>query len=455
MKSAAPAARVLVADDQADVREALRLLLKAEGYAIETAASPVEVVSALQKREFDVALVDLNYARDTTSGQEGLDLLTRLQAIDWTLPVVVMTAWASVELAVEAMRRGARDFVAKPWDNPRLLSIVRTQIELGGALRARERLEAENTALREPAPLRLIAGSAVMQPVLQLIERVGPSDANVLVTGENGSGKGTVAFALHARSARAAKPLITVNAGGLSEGVFESELFGHVRGAFTDAKADRVGRFEMADGGTLFLDEIANVPMSLQPKLLRVLETGEFERVGSSMTRRVNVRVISATNADLHQEVAAGRFRQDLLFRINTIEVGVPPLRERKEDIPPLAHHFLRQHAGRYRKPTKGFSESAMRSLIEHPWPGNVRELDHAVERAVLMAATAEIGPADLGLRVGSEATARLDEMSLEEVECFLIRKALGRFDGNVSRAADALGLSRSALYRRLQRYGL
>jgi DNA-binding NtrC family response regulator len=455
MTKTAPAARVLVADDQADVREALRLLLKAEGYAIETAASPADVISALQKREFDVALVDLNYARDTTSGQEGLDLLTRLQAIDWTLPVVVMTAWASVELAVEAMRRGARDFVAKPWENPRLLSIVRTQVELGGALRARERLEAENTALKEPAALKLIAGAAAMQPVLQLIERVGPSDANVLVMGENGSGKGTVAVALHARSARAAKPLITVNAGGLSEGVFESELFGHVRGAFTDAKADRVGRFEMADGGTLFLDEIANVPLSLQPKLLRVLETGEFERVGSSMTRRVNVRVVSATNSDLHQEVASGRFRQDLLFRINTIEVRVPPLRERREDIPPLAHHFLRQHAGRYRKPTRAFSEAAMRSLIEHPWPGNVRELDHAVERAVLMAAGTDIGPADLGLRLGSEAAARLDDMSLEEVESFLIRKALGRFDGNVSRAAEALGLSRSALYRRLQRYGL
>ncbi len=455
MKNAAPPARVLVADDQADVREALRLLLKAEGYAIETAASPAELLSALQKREVDVALIDLNYARDTTSGQEGLDLLTKLQALDWTLPVVVMTAWASVELAVEAMRRGARDFVAKPWDNPRLLSIVRTQVELGRALRARERLEAENTALKEPAPLRLIAGSPVMQPVLQLIERVGPSDANVLVTGENGSGKGTVALALHARSARAAKPMITVNAGGLSEGVFESELFGHVRGAFTDAKADRVGRFEMADGGTLFLDEIANVPMSLQPKLLRVLETGEFERVGSSMTRRVDVRVVSATNADLHQEVASGRFRQDLLFRINTIEVRVPPLRERREDIPAFAHHFLRQHAGRYRKPTRAFNEAAMHSLAEHPWPGNVRELDHAVERAVLMAAGPEISPADLGLRVGSEATARLDDMSLEEVECFLIRKALGRFDGNVSRAADALGLSRSALYRRLQRYGL
>jgi len=449
------AARVLVADDQADVREALRLLLKAEGYVIETAASPAEVTAALEKRAFDVALVDLNYARDTTSGQEGLDLLGRLQSLDWTLPVVVMTAWASVSLAVEAMRRGARDFVAKPWDNARLIAIVRTQVELGRALRARERLEAENTALKEPAPLRLIAGSPAMQPVLQMIDRVGPSDANVLVTGENGSGKGTVALALHARSARAAKPLVTVNAGGLSEGVFESELFGHVRGAFTDAKADRVGRFEMADGGTLFLDEIANVPLSLQPKLLRVLETGEFERVGSSMTRRVDVRVISATNADLHQEVASGRFRQDLLFRINTIEVRVPPLRERREDIPSLAQHFLRQHSGRYRKAVRGFGEAAMRSLTEHPWPGNVRELDHAVERAVLMATGPEIGPADLGLRVGSETAARLDEMSLEEVECFLIRKALGRFDGNVSRAADALGLSRSALYRRLQRYGL
>jgi DNA-binding NtrC family response regulator len=358
MKNAAPAARVLVADDQADVREALRLLLKPEGYAIETAASPAEVLAALQKHELDVALIDLNYARDTTSGQEGLDLLARLQAVDRTLPVVVMTAWASVEMAVEAMRRGARDFVAKPWENPRLLSIVRTQVELGRSLRARERLEAENTALREQAPLRLIAGSPAMQPLLELIERVGPSDANVLITGENGSGKGTVALALHARSTRAAKPLITVNAGGLSEGVFESELFGHVRGAFTDAKADRVGRFEMAEGGTLFLDEIANVPMSLQPKLLRVLETGEFERVGSSMTRRVDVRVVSATNADLHQEVASGRFRQDLLFRINTIEVRVPPLRERREDIPALAQHFLRQHAGRYRKATSRLMSS-------------------------------------------------------------------------------------------------
>ena len=453
-RDAAP--RVIIADDQADVLEALRLLLKGEGYEIDTAASPRALLSALESREADLVLMDLNYARDTTSGQEGLDLLNRLQAIDATLPVVVMTAWGSVDLAVEVMRRGARDFVQKPWDNARLLTILRTQLDLGRALRNGERLEAENRLLRgDTAGPQLVAKAAAMQPVLDIIARVAPSDANILVTGENGSGKGTIARALHAASARAARPLVTVNAGGLSEGVFESELFGHVKGAFTDAKADRVGRFELADGGTLFLDEIANVPLNLQTKLLRVLETGEFERVGSSRTRRVNVRIVSATNSDLHQEVATGRFRQDLLFRLNTIEIRVPPLRDRREDIPLLAEHFLRQHAARYRKPISRFEPAALRALTEHPWPGNVRELDHAVERAVLMAQGTEIKSVDLGLRPTGEAATRLDDMSLEEVEAFLIKKALARYDGNVSRAAEALGLSRSALYRRLQRYGL
>jgi DNA-binding NtrC family response regulator len=448
-------ARILVADDQPDVVEALRLLLKNEGYAIETASSPAGVLQALEAREFDVLLMDLNYARDTTSGQEGLDLLARVQAIDVTLPVVAMTAWGSVDVAVEAMRRGARDFVQKPWENARLLSILRTQAELARALRQGQRLEAENRALRGEAPPGLIASSASMRPVLDMIARVAPSDANVLVTGENGSGKGTIAQALHAASARAGKPLVTVNAGGLSEGLFESELFGHVKGAFTDAKVDRVGRFELADGGTLFLDEIANVPLNLQPKLLRVLETGDFERVGSSRTRKADVRIVSATNADLGQEVATGRFRQDLLFRLNTIEIRVPPLRDRREDIPLLAQHFLRLHAQRYRKRLLGFEPAAVRALEEHPWPGNVRELDHAVERAVLMAPEDRIRAVDLALRPAGENAGRLEEMSLEEVEAFLIKKALARFDGNVSRAADALGLSRSALYRRLQRYGL
>jgi DNA-binding NtrC family response regulator len=446
---------VLVADDQPDVLEALRLLLKAEGYAIETAASPGGILAALEEREFDVVLMDLNYARDTTSGQEGLDLLSRIKALDPLLPVVVMTAWATVEVAVEAMRRGARDFVQKPWENARLLAILATQSELARALRRGQRLEAENRALREGDGPRLIAEAPAMRPILDMIDRVGPSDANILITGENGSGKGTVAQALHRVSSRSGKPLVTVNAGGLSEGVFESELFGHVKGAFTDAKSDRVGRFELADGGTLFLDEIANVPLNLQPKLLRVLETGEFEPVGSSRTRRVDVRILSATNAKLHEEVEGGRFRQDLLFRLNTIEMRVPPLRERREDVPPLAQSFLGQHARRYRKSVKGFEAGALQALVEHPWPGNVRELDHAVERGVLMARGSRIGVADLGLRPAEEGGARLEDMSLEDVECYLVKKTLARFDGNVSRAAESLGLSRSALYRRMQRYGL
>jgi DNA-binding NtrC family response regulator len=448
--------RVLIADDQSDVLEALRLLLKGEGFQLETASSPAGVLAAIEAREFDVALIDLNYTRDTTSGEEGLNLLSRIQGIDPTLPVVVMTAWGSVEVAVEAMRRGARDFIQKPWDNARLLAIVRTQIELSQALRKGQRLEAENSLLRGEGMPHIIAESPAMQNVLQVVSRVGPSDANVLILGENGTGKGVIARAIHAVSSRASRPMVIVNSGGVSEGVFESELFGHVRGAFTDAKADRVGRFELADQATLFLDEIANVPLSQQQKLLRVIETGEFERLGSSRTRRVNVRILSATNADLNEEVNAGRFRQDLLFRLNTIEIRIPPLRDRREDTPLLAQHFLRQHAQRYRKRLTGFESAAMQMLLEHSWPGNVRELDHAIERAVLMAPGPVVKPGDLGLRsTGQAAAGRLEDMSLEDVECFLIKKAMTRYDGNVSQAAKALGLSRSALYRRLQRYGL
>ena len=446
---------ILIADDQPDVLEALRFLIKGEGYQAEAVNSPAAVINAVEARDFDAVLMDLNYTRDTTSGQEGLELLNRIQTLDSTLPVIVMTAWGSVELAVEAMRRGARDFIQKPWDNARLSAILKTQIELGRALRKGQRLEAENRALRAERFPQLIAQSAAMRPVLDMISRVGPSDANVLITGENGTGKGLVAQTLHSASLRSTRPLVTVNTGGLAEGIFESELFGHVKGAFTDAKADRVGRFEMADGGTLFLDEIANISPALQGKLLRTLETGEFERVGSSKTRRVDVRVFSATNADLHAEVAENRFRQDLLFRLNTIEIRLPPLRDRREDLPVLASHFLRQHAEHYRKPIQGFDEGAIKALLGHAWPGNVRELDHAVERAVLMAQGDSIRAADLGLRAGREGPPRLEEMSLEDVEALLIKKALARFNGNVSHAASALGLSRSALYRRLQRYGL
>jgi len=409
----------------------------------------------VESKDFDLVLTDLNFARDTTSGQEGLDVLSRIQAMDSTLPVVVMTAWGSVALAVEAMRRGARDFVQKPWENARLIAILRTQMALSHALREGQRLEAENRLLRAEGRPAMIAESQAMRPVLDLLARVGPSAANVLITGEHGTGKEVVARSLHTLSERAARPMVTVNAGGLSEGVFESELFGHVKGAFTDAKSDRVGRFELADGGTLFLDEIANVPLNLQAKLLRVLETGELERVGSSKTRRVDVRVLSATNADIAQESQAGRFREDLLFRLNTIEIHLPPLRERREDLPLLANFFLRQFAQRYRKHLTGFESAAVQTLLEYTWPGNVRELEHAIERAVLMAQGDTVRSSDLGLRAGREASSRLDEMSLEDVESLLIKKAVARYEGNVSAAADALGLSRSALYRRLKKYGL
>jgi len=452
--------RILIADDQADVLAALTLLLKGERYQISSASSPEGVLRSIDTHEFDVVLIDLNYARDTTSGSEGLDLLSRIRAADATLPVVVMTAWGSVDLAVEAMRRGARDFIQKPWDNARLLAVLRTQVELAEALRRGRRLEAENMALRDESSSELpqiVAESPAMKSVLNLVERIGPADANVLITGENGTGKEVITRLLHSISSRRNKPLISLNAGALAEGVFESELFGHVRGAFTDAKSDRVGRFELADGGTLFFDEIGNVPLNLQAKLLRVLETGEFERVGSSKTQKVNVRLLSATNADLHAEVAQGRFRQDLLFRLNTVEIRLPPLRDRIEDIPVLAEHFLKLHRERYRRPIMGFTPEAIDALRQHLWPGNVRELDHVIERAVLMSPGNIVTAFDLALEATPDArlSARLEEMSLEDAERLLIKKALARFEGNANRAAEALGLSRSALYRRLQKYGL
>jgi DNA-binding NtrC family response regulator len=447
--------RILIADDQPDVVEALRMLLKGEGYQIDTAASPAGVLQALEAGDFDVLLMDLNYTRDTTSGHEGLDLLSRIQILDGGLPIVVMTAWGSVELAVEAMRRGARDFIQKPWDNSRLVTVLRTQIELSQALRKGQRLEAENRLLRSESGPKLIAASLIMEPIISLVNRVGPSDANVLITGEHGTGKEVFARTLHSISRRAHKPMVVVNAGGLSEGVFESELFGHVRGAFTDAKVDRVGRFELAEGGTLFLDEIANMPLNLQAKMLRVFELGEYERVGSSKTRKADVRILSATNADLNEEVRAGRFRQDLLYRLNTIEIHLPPLRDRGTDILLLADFFLRQHAARYRKRLTGFDSAAREMMQTHRWPGNVRELDHVIERGVLMAEGDVVRSDHLWLKAEHTTDSRLEEMSLEEVESFLIRKALARCGGNVSRAAEALGLSRSALYRRLQRYGL
>ena len=447
--------RVLIADDQPHILDALELLLEPEGFHVEKARSPMTVIEAMQTGSYDALLVDLNYTRDTTSGQEGLDLLTQIKALDSHVPVIVMTAWANVEVAVEAMRRGARDFIPKPWDNARLLTILRTQIDLHHAVKRAYRLEAENRMLRGQNLPDLIATAPAMQPVLSTIARIGPSDANVLITGEHGTGKEVVAQMLHGLSQRASRSLVAVNTGALPEGTFESELFGHVKGAFTDARTERIGRFELADGGTLFLDEIANVPMRQQAKLLRVLETGEMERVGSSKTRRVNVRLLSATNADLHVEVEQQRFRGDLLFRLNTVEIHLPPLRDRREDIPLLAAHFLNRYASRYRKQMEGIDPSALQVMLQHPWPGNVRELDHTIERAVLMARGNRIEASDLGLNQVRASSQAMEDMSLESVESILIRKALTRCNGNVSQAAEALGLSRGALYRRMEKYGI
>jgi DNA-binding NtrC family response regulator len=447
--------RVLAADDQQHILEAIQLLLRPQGYEVDAASSPVLVREALATGSYDAVLIDLNYTRDTTSGQEGLDLLSEIISADSSLPVIVMTAWGNVALAVEAMRRGARDFIPKPWENERLLSILGTQVELHRTLQRAERLAAENRLLRAQGRPEFIATAASMQVVLEAVARIGPSDANVLVTGEHGSGKEVVAQTLHALSPRSSRPLVAVNTGALPDGIFESELFGHVKGAFTDARADRIGRFELADGGTIFLDEIGNVPMHQQAKLLRVLESGEIERLGSSRTRKVDVRVISATNTDLRAGCAAGQFREDLLFRLNTVEIHMPPLRERREDIPALAVHFLTRYATRYRRPVHGFDALALQQLMQYSWPGNVRELEHTLERALLMCRTQEIQPCDLGLNLQRSPNQNLEELSLESVEAILIRKALQRFQGNVSQAAEALGLSRGALYRRMEKYGL
>ena len=449
------APRILAADDQQHILDAIELLLKPQGYKVDAFRSPELVRDALTTAQYDAVLMDLNYTRDTTSGREGLNLLSDIVAQDSTLPVIVMTAWGNVELAVDAMRRGARDFIQKPWENERLFSILRTQVELHRALQEADRLAAENKLLQAQGRPEFIATDPAMRSVLETITHIAPSDANVLVTGEHGTGKEVVARTIHALSNRSSRPLIAVNTGGLAEGVFESELFGHVKGAFTDARTDRIGRFELADGGTIFLDEIGNVPSRQQAKLLRVVETGEMERVGSSHSRTVDVRLISATNIDLPTAVISGQFREDLLFRLNTVEIHLPALRERREDIPALALHFLSHYASRYRRPVKGLDAAALQLLMQYAWPGNVRELEHTLERAVLMCRTDQIQPADLGLGSQRSQAPNLEELSLEAVESILIRKALQRFEGNVSQAAEALGLSRGALYRRMEKHGL
>ena len=436
---------VLIVDDEAGVRSALSGVLRDEGYTVDAVESGEACLDRVSRAPYDVIVLDI-----WLPGMDGLTTLTRLNERRVDAPVVMISGHGNIESAVRAIKLGAFDFVEKP------LSLEKTVLVVGNAVRQR-RLEAENRALRAHVDRRLtmVGESYVMAQLREQVAMAAPTNGRVLIYGENGTGKELVARSIHSLSRRRSGPFIEVNCAAIPEELIESELFGHVKGAFTDAKTDRVGRFELADTGTLFLDEIANVPFNLQSKLLRVLETGEMERVGSSKTKRVNARILSATNANLQEEVASGRFREDLLFRLNTIEIHLPALRERKEDIPLLASHFLSIYAQRYRKRLSGFDTAAMQALLDNPWQGNVRELNHVVERAVLLAQDSLVRLSDLALRTAREGPQRLEDMSLEDVEAFLIKKALARYDGNVSHAASALGLSRSALYRRLQRYNL
>ena len=461
---------ILVADDDEGIRSALSLLLKSEGFAPTMVDSPDAALRVLQQQDFDLVLMDLNFSLDTTSGEEGLQLIAAIRKLDDWLPIVVMTGWGTIEVAVSTMKNGANDFIQKPWENDRLLSIINNQIALAHIHKQTQKLSAQNHLLQQEAhpQSEVIAESPAIQRVLHTIRQVAKSDVSVLFTGENGTGKSMYARYLHQLSARREQALISVNMGAVTESLFESEMFGHVKGAFTDAKSMRIGRFELADTGTLFLDEIANTPYSQQGKLLRVLEESQFEKVGASKTQTVDVRILTATNSDLAAAVQAGEFRKDLLYRINTIEIEIPPLRERVPDIMPLAQMFLTQVAKKYGQPVRPISTQAEQVLLHYDWPGNVRELHHIIERAHILNQTDAIEPADLGiditgLAIQNLASSTTNEHSLHEatndapdlrpiadIEQDIIEQRLSYFSGEASKAAKSLGMSRSALYRRL-----
>lgn len=441
--------RILIADDQPDVREALTLLLSSEGFEVETAASPAEVLAALDGDGYAALVLDLNFRADTTSGREGLALLKEIRARDANLPVIVLTGWGNVELAVQAMRVGANDFLEKPWENTRLLSVLRNQMMLSEVRAENQRLRAEAVPADDN---EVVFRSQAMQNVMDMVAKVAHGDVAVLITGESGTGKGVIAREIHRRSKRGEAPFVHVNLGALPETLLESELFGHARGAFTDARTEKAGRFELADRGTLFLDEISNTTAAAQARLLTVLESHAVERLGETRARKVDVRIVSATNAAIAERIAAGEFRQDLFYRLNTVEIHLPPLRERAEDIPLLARHFLTRFAARHGKALQGFDAAAGEALVGYDWPGNIRELAHVIERAVLLSEGDEITPHDLRLPdVKGELS--MDTMSLEQAERYLLRRALERAGGDAEAAARQLGLSRSAFYRRLAKH--
>jgi DNA-binding NtrC family response regulator len=452
--------KILVVDDDDDVLTAARLFLKQHVISVHTEKKPETIPTLLKNESYDVILLDMNFTRDAGSGREGFLWLNRILEIDPAAVVILITAYGDVEMAVRAVKEGATDFVLKPWQNEKLLATLSAAMNLRQSRMEvhwlRSRQQQLSSDLDQPFQ-DFIGGCPAMQEVFTTIQKVAKTEANVLILGENGTGKELVARELHRQSARAQEVFISVDMGALSESLFESELFGHVKGAFTDAREDRAGRFEVASGGTLFLDEIGNLSLPLQAKLLTVLQNQQVTRLGSNKTIPTNIRLICATNLPIKDLVARKEFRQDLLYRINTVEIHLPPLRERLEDIPLLVDHFLAIYSKKYQKPLKRVSGATLKKLEKFHWPGNVRELQHAVERAVIMSDSQALQPSDFLLAAQDikENGLVFDSFNMEDVEKVVIQKAISKHGGNISRAAKELGLTRAALYRRLEKYGL
>ena len=447
---------VLVIDDMPDVRLSANFLLSSHNYQVLEASSPLEAMEIVKQQAIDLILLDMNYQTDTTSGQEGLDFLNMLNKENLNIPVVAMTGWSTVDVAVKAMQQGANDFIEKPWDNQRLLQVIKQQIQFSGLKKQNQRLQQHHQKNATNHLEELVWQSSAMSQLMTEIERLAQTDATILLTGENGTGKSSIANLIHQKSSRHQNNLVTVNMGAIPDALFESEMFGHKKGAFTDAKETRMGRFEMANEGTLFLDEIANIPLAQQAKLLRVLETSEFEMVGSSITQQSNIRLISASNADFEQLIASEKFRPDLYYRLNTIELHVPALRERIEDIMPLARHFVNKHSMRYNRLNMSLSGDVENKLTDYLWPGNIRELSHMMERAVLLSSNEEITANDIPLKtINTKQGSEIPFMTLDQAEQQLLKQALNKAKGSAVDAAQLLGISKSAIYRRMEKYDI
>lgn len=454
--------KILIVDDNEDLLKAAKMFLKRHMAQVDIEKNPEAIPALMSNDNYDVILLDMNFTKDVSSGSEGYFWLEKILQIDPSAVVVLITAYGDVQMAVKAIKAGATDFVLKPWENDKLLATLFSAMRLRESRDEVHTLRIKNQEFNQVQNEKysdIIGTSPAMQKIFATIDRVAHTDANVLILGENGTGKELIARAIHRNSARKNESFVSVDLGSITETLFESELFGHKKGAFTDAKEDRPGRFEMANGGTLFLDEIGNLSMQLQAKLLTVLQNRRVSRVGANKETPVDIRLICATNMPLYDMVKENRFRQDLLYRINTIEVEIPSLRDRMEDIPLLANHFLKSYSGKYQKNISKISEAAMARMHKHPWPGNIRELQHSLERAIILSNSSVLQPEDFNFTVGaskeSEQNLSLDQYNLDEVEKLLIRKVLKKYNGNITQAASELGLTRSSLYRRLEKHGL